>query len=267
MGREPYREGPPGRPDAFLVAWSRLRRRRRAQLGWLIGLGCVPVAAAWCAPRGVHVAASVLGCIVAVAILRFIHALATPFACPRCDHAFVRGLGEELAHALWPRRAKCAHCWLRVGTPAGGRVPAWPPGDVRPRSRWQRSASSLASVVLTFVAVTSGLGLGWAESGPMVLFVTVGYGAVAIVVVAKGLGRASRLAWVLPLAALFVAPVVGARSAAIRRQQALVAAARARCDALARTRVDLPRPAAAPLAAPVSPADPSGGTAAPSGPR
>ncbi|MBV9945753.1 MAG: hypothetical protein JOZ69_02775 [Myxococcales bacterium] len=58
---------------------------------------------------------------------------------------------------------------------------------------------------------TSGLATGRMDVGAMMLIVAV----VVTIVIATAMGRDARPAWVLPLAALSVASVVGERSVAI----------------------------------------------------
>jgi NOL1/NOP2/fmu family ribosome biogenesis protein len=104
----------PGRPDVYLVAWMRLRRRRSRMGvgGSVLFMLVAPVAVIHWVPRDARILGFVLAWLLALPVMLFALSLLEPFRCPACHRLFFPSRWEEMG-----RDRKCARCGIEIGTP------------------------------------------------------------------------------------------------------------------------------------------------------
>jgi hypothetical protein len=199
----PYREPAPVPPDPYLVAWSRLRWRRRAlRVGILIlFVLAVPAFAGSRVPHELRGAAIALGLVIAVPVSLFLISLLSPFACPECGRPFFASAAMEIGRA----RA-CASCGLAIGTPAMRNPAVHPPhSSLRPAHRAALS-KAFGWLALTLLAAECSQQVT-ADPWVAVLMISLGSAGATTVLIGRLIrSRTFPLALLFPMVALAVAP-------------------------------------------------------------
>jgi hypothetical protein len=195
---EPYRQPAALPPDPYLVAWARLRRRRRwIGLGFAALMPLVGALAVLPMPRGWHGPAVLFGSFMAVPLGLFILARLPPFLCPACEHPFFRLVGGELSSV-----DRCEHCETVIGSALDPRMvtPGPPATRFRPRPVFVAAGWLLPSLFAWNVGFAGTASSPWVAAAAIAVS-----GAVVFAVVRRSWPRLL----VLPAAALIVGAVCG----------------------------------------------------------
>jgi hypothetical protein len=212
----PYREPAPAPPDRYAVAWQKLAWRRRVLRALVLIVLFAFVAPALVYAPFVDGPAALIATAVTLALptVLLVLSVVPPVACPCCQRPFFSSVVTAMGTG-----ASCSSCTIAIGTSASQAPVA---GALRVTASAVHPPSRLRLVVWLGVALLSaliGFELGESSAQPSSFVAAVSVAAFVTTLAAAAMkSRAFPRAWLVPIAALFFASLVGSGVTRARRQ-------------------------------------------------